>query len=241
MIRIGICDDVKQHRDRLKDLCECYFITHPMEHDYAFFSTGKEVLVYQGESMCLLFLDIEMGESSGLDVLESLRESDMIWRIAFASSHVEHMIDTIDIKTLAFLNKPLQREGVEKCLDIAIRESEQNVSIAFKVLDGNKSVKLGDLIYIQADKHYVNVFARPNGFTGYNSLKQLEEQLQGTTMVRIHKSYLVNMQYINRIMLGEVCMSDGTRLPIGRKYNSSVKESFYRFVKAVTYQRNDIK
>ena len=113
MIFIGICDDEQQHRQYLKELAERYFLEYPKEHAYVEFSSGDEVLAYRGERIHLLFLDIEMGNTSGLDVLDALRENDSVWRIAFASSHPEQRLDTIDMKTLAFLDKPLSYVGVK--------------------------------------------------------------------------------------------------------------------------------
>ncbi len=241
MILIGICDDEKLHRQTITQLCEQFFEEFEQEHTYIEFASGEEVLAYQGDQLHLLFLDIEMGDVSGLDVLDSLRESDKIWRIAFASSHGEQRLDTIDMKTLAFLDKPLSYEGVKKCLEIAIAENARNISATFTLLDGKKDFKLSEIVYIRAEKHYMSVCAKQCDFMGYDSMKQVEEQLQGTTMIRIHKSYLANMQYIKKLTAEEVLMSNGKRLPIGRKYKSVVKEAFYQFVRSVTIGRNGAK
>ena len=241
MVVIGICDDEKLHRNHAISLCEQYFRELPMEHSYVEFASGEEVLAYQGEKIHLLFLDIEMGDTSGLDVLNALREKDPIWRIAFASSHTEQRLDTIDMKTLAFLDKPLQYDGVKKCLTIAIQENAQNVTATFRQLEGERRVELSNIIYIQAEKHYARVCSRQSDFMGYDSMKDYEKQLEGTSVIRIHKSYLVNMQCIQKIFPEEVLMINGDRLPIGRKYNAEVKEKYVNFVKSVTLGRDGIK
>lgn len=239
MIIIGICDDEKMYRAQIIEICEQYFQIHSYEHKYVEFASGEEALAYQGDKILLLFLDIEMGETSGLDVLDRLRESDLVWRIAFASSHKEQMLDTIDLKTLAFLEKPIAYPGVEKCLNIAIREQERNIVAVFTMLDGKKSIELSDLRYVQAEGHYIRVSGKSQNFVGYDSIKQCEEQLQGTTMIRIHKSYLVNLQYVKRIGAKEVIMSDEGRLPVGRKYGSSFREQYLNFVRSVAIGRNE--
>lgn len=215
MILIGVCDDEQMYRFHVIQLCERYFREVALEHAYVEFASGEEVLAYQGDRIHLLFLDIEMGDASGLDVLNRLRESDTIWRIAFASSHGEQRLDTIDMKTLAFLDKLLSYEGVEKCLNIAIAENTTNISATFTFMDGKRDLELSDIVYVRAEKHYVNIYARQSDFMGYDSLKQYEERLHGTTMLRIHKSYLVNMQYIKKLLSDEVLMEDGKKLPMG--------------------------
>lgn len=238
MILIGICDDEEMHRHKIMQLCEQYFQEYTQEHSYIEFASGEEVLAYQGDQIHILFWDIEMGNTSGLDVLNSLRESDRFWRIAFASSHSEQRLDTIDMKTLAFLDKPLSYEGIKKCLQITITENTQNICATFTSLQGKKSVRLSEIVYIRAVKHFAFVYTRQCDFIGFDSIKESEQQLQATTMIRIHKSYLVNMQYIKKLSEEEVLMSDGEKLPIGRKYRFSVKETYYQFVRSVTIGRN---
>ena len=237
MIIIGICDDESKHRQNVINLCERYFTECPLDHKYVEFMSGEEAFSYQGERILLLFLDIEMGETSGLDVLDRLRSSDKIWRIAFASNHGEQRLDTIDLKTLAFLDKPLPYEGVKRCLQIAIKENNENISAFFTLIDGKKSIELSEIAYIQAERHYVSVFTKQDCFMSFDSLKQVEERLCGTSVMRIHKSYLVNMQYVKKMSAEEVIMSDGTRLQIGRRYHSKVKDGYHNYIRSVTIGR----
>lgn len=238
MILIGICDDEQLHRSNVRELCERFFSEFPNEHDYVEFSSGEEVLAYDGERMLLLFLDIQMGEVSGLDILNALREKENVWRIAFISSYVEYRIDTIDLMTLAFLEKPLTYGGVKKCLGIAIRENKENISASFKSLNGSISVEVSDLVYMQAADHYINVHTKSFDFTSYGGIKDYEECLKGMSMIRIHKSYLVNLQYVKSVQSEKVVLTDGRRLPVGRKYNSALRERYSSYIKSVTINRD---
>lgn len=240
MVWIGICDDEEFHRRQIIKHCEYYFESVRQEHCYIEFSSGEEVLAYHGDRLLILFMDIEMGEVSGLGVLEKLRESDLVWRFAFVSNHQEQRLDTIDIKTLAFIEKPIQYAAVEKCMNIAIREHEKNILATFTVFDGKNCVEISDIIYIQADRYYVSIHAKNKSFVGYDGIGQCEEQLQGTSMVRVHKSYLINMQHVHKLSAGEVVMEDGLRLPVGRKYSINVREKYHNFLKSVTVERNDM-
>nr|MCR5461198.1 response regulator [Acetatifactor sp.] len=70
MITIGICDDEEAYRDRIKTICSEYLAEREMECQFTMFSSGEEVLAYQGDRMLLLFLDIEMPGIDGLEVME---------------------------------------------------------------------------------------------------------------------------------------------------------------------------
>ncbi len=239
MFRIGICDDEKSHCERVRGFCDRFFEERAQKYEVLEFYDGRDVLAYDGKRIDLLFLDIEMGEISGLEVLNQLRRSDDVWRIVVVSSHFEERLNTIDTKTLAFLDKPVNYNGIEKCLDVAIRENRQNRIATFSQFDGKRNIELDDILYIQADRHYVSVNLKKGNFVGYDSLKQYEDQFQGTQVIRIHKSYMVNMYHIKKILSEEVIMEDGARIPIGRKYKSELKDTYYEFVRSTTYRRMD--
>ena len=234
---IGICDDEKRDRERLRELCEQYLATRGQEHSFIEFRSGEEVLEYDGEVMQVLFLDIEMKEASGLDVLEKLRGNDLVWRIVFVTSHEELKWDTIDLKTLAFLPKPVEQGGVVKCLETVIRESIENIDVSIKTIDGDCYLKLDEILFVQAQGNYVSIRSSKLQIMGYDSIKKIEEQLSGTTIIRVHKSYLVNLQYVKNINRNDVMMTDGTSIPIGRKYYQETKEAYFAFLKSVTIER----
>ena len=238
MILVGICDDEEIHRRGMRKLCEQYFDEFPYAHDYIEFSSGEEVLLYGGEQIHLLFLDIEMEGVSGLEVMQKLRRNDRVWRIAFVSNHLEQRLDTIDIKTLVFLEKPVQYAGVAKCLNITIQESEKNKTVVFNSLVGKKSLREDEIYYIKAEIHYIDVFTRDEEIMCCDSFKECEQKLVDSAFVRIHRSYLVNMQHIKKLQSEEVLLDDGTKLPVGRRFHASVKETHIKYISGLLRQRD---
>lgn len=238
MITIGICDDEEAYRDRIKTICSEYLAEREMDCQFTMFSSGEEVLAYQGDRMLLLFLDIEMPGIDGLEVMEKLRGNDLIWRIVFVTNHKELQWDTVDLKTLAFLEKPIVVAGVQSCLRTAIRENMENIDVIYKTADGSSCIKLDQIIFIQAKGNYVVICSKEKEITGYDSIKDLEKQITGTTMMRTHKSYLANLQHIRKLLWDEMQMTNGVVLPLGRKYIPAVKDAYNDFIKKVTIDRN---
>lgn len=238
MITIGICDDEKAYRDHIKTLCGSFLDTQNQERQFMEFTSGEEVLSYQGDKIHLLFLDIEMPGMDGLEVMEKVRGNELIWRIVFVTSHKELKWETIDLKTLAFLEKPVDRIGVETCLKTVIRENGENIDVSLKTVDGDCYLKLDQILFIQAQGNYVSVYSKKDEITGYDSIKTMEAQMKGTTMLRTHKSYLANLQYVQKMSGVALQMTNGCSVPIGRKYYQSVKEAYFTFLKKVTIDRN---
>ncbi|MCR5459511.1 MAG: LytTR family DNA-binding domain-containing protein [Acetatifactor sp.] len=238
MITIGICDDEKAYRDHLRKICGSYLDAQKQEFHFVEFTSGEEVLAYQGDKIHLLFLDIEMPGMDGLEVMKKVRSNELIWRIVFVTSHKELKWETIDLKTLAFMEKPIERIGVETCVKTVLRENKENIDISLKTVDGDYYLKLDQILFIQAQGNYVSVYSKKDEITGYDSIKILEAQVKGTTMLRTHKSYLANLQYVEKMSGVVLRMTNGYSVPVGRKYYQSVKEAYFSFIKKITIDRN---
>ena len=239
MFIIGICDDDAYWRNRIRVCCDHSLKKLGQAYRFVEFTSGEEVLAYEGERIHLLFLDIEMTGISGLEVMEACRCNPLFWRIAFVSSHEELRWDTLDLKTLTFLEKPVDDIVIEKCLKAVLREHKANLNVPIRTMDGECHFKVEDIMCIHAQKNYVNLHLKEIDFVGYDSLKKLEEQLQGTTIHRIHRSYLVNLQYLKNVNWAEASLIDGTVLPVGRMYYQSIREAHFAYLKSVTIERID--
>lgn len=115
---IGICDDMKEEAENIKNLCEEFFMKSEWNSSFILFSDGEEVLNYDGERIDLLFLDIEMKEKDGIEVLRELEHSKIVWKVVFVSRHQESVFDAFGIKTLGFEKKPVKYEKIEKWLKV---------------------------------------------------------------------------------------------------------------------------
>ena len=238
MIRIGICDDEDTYRRQIKAICSAYLDARNQKYEFVEFTSGEEVFDYRGEIIHLLFLDIEMPGADGLEVLSKVRRSELIWRIVFVTSHRELKWETVDLKTLAFLEKPLDRVGIETCVKTVMREKQENIEISYKTIKGISTIPVDQIVLVQAQGNYVSIFTENEEISGYSSIKDIEEQTDGTTVIRTHKSYLANLQHVDQMNGTTLQMTNGVSVPVGRKYVFPVKEAYFSFIKSVTIDRN---
>ena len=237
MITIGICDDKEQWRKKLIASC-CSFLNEcGYKYEIVEFYSGEEILTYSGREILLLFLDIEMQGISGIELLNFMRDNPLFWRVVFVSSHEELRFDTIDIKVLSFVNKPFDDIIIAKCIRAAVRENERNKVFSVKTLEGNVVIKADDVKYIKAQKNYVEICCKDKVMSGYDSIKDLEERLKETTLLRIHKSFLVNLQYVSDVTYNGITLLDGTVIPVGRMYYMEYREAYFTYVKMMSIER----
>ena len=240
MLTIGICDDEKQYRDQIIEYCDKFFLKYPMEHKYATFSSGEEVIDFLGERITLLFLDIEMNGLSGIDILNALNDNENVWRIVIVTSHIECQSETIGLKTLSFVVKPLPESIVFKCLQTAISENSENIKLSFKGMNGPIIYLIEDIIFVTAEGHYVRLWTNNGHILVYESLMECKKKFKNTAMLQIHRSYLVNLTHVKRVVSSSVYLSNGEKLPVGRSYAKNVHESYLSFIRKISDRRFEI-
>lgn len=249
MIRIGICDDNKKENLMIQQLCENYFSKCPIEHEYKIFLSGEEVLHFcendnQSDGRIdLLFLDIEMSGISGIEVKDRIVKEHSIWRIVFVSSHLESMQLAFGLKTMGFVIKPAKEEKIHKWLRLVVEDKQGEILVEIpKTMSGNKKyVLLEDIAYIKADGNYTEIYLYENQenppLVVVIKLKELEKEWSHLPIIRVHKSYMVNL--INVVDVGRnVILRDiEEKISIGRSYKEIVKKQYYEYGKQIARRR----
>ncbi len=230
MITIGICDDEPGYRRIIKEFCEQFFEKIEQEHQYIEFASGEEVLSYTGPKLYLLFLDVELGGVDGIEVLKFVQEADWIWRIVFVSSHAEAVWDSFSIKTLEFARKPIAYEQVEKWIQIALRENQENILYEFLTTAGSMYKKMEDIYILEGERNYTYLHTKKEKWLINDSLKRWQEKMDKTTMLRVHRSFLVNMAHIKKWEKETIYMCNGSKISVGRQYAKEAKDTYLSYI-----------
>ncbi|PQJ76322.1 LytR/AlgR family response regulator transcription factor [Polaribacter glomeratus] len=209
-----IIDDEKKARQVLHILVEenCPKITQILEADNLL--SGVELI--KKESPNIVFLDIEMPEHSGLEILNFIEKEVYNFEIIFTTAYSEYAIQAFQLSAIDYLLKPVRPNQVKEAVDKAIaflgnsqinkrlselRESLQNANfkkIGLPNADGIKFVNFNEIISLEADGMYTKV-STVNDSTILVSkpLKFFVDLLQNMkTFYRPHRSFLINLMYI---------------------------------------------
>lgn len=243
---IGICDDNSEARQTIFKLCEEYFRENTIKHEYVFFYSGEEVLLYceqdDNEPIEVLFLDIEMSGISGIDLKNAVLRQDKIWRIVFATNHSESIYNTFSTKTIGFIPKPPSQDKVTKMLVIIIDEMDENIALKIKDYDGKLTeIFMEDIVYFKASGSYTEIVTKAsvdgsgNYILSTKKMGDLEKEMMIYPIIRVHKSYMVNLA--NVIEFGEKILLQNilVEIPVGRAYKEQAK------IKYLQYGKNRIK
>ncbi len=238
MIRIGVCDEDAVFLKSVGD-CVCNaFSEHTSDFAVERFTSGEELVrEHEKERFDILFLDIDMPGMSGFDVASRLREDFFGCFIIFVTSHSELVYESMDFQPFHFIRKscnvPLD-ESIRSIAKKLMKHMKQKQKIILEdFLGRRKDVYIKDIIYIESDRHYVyyHVAGQAEPLRMRESIADCEARYSDHDLVRIHKSYIINLRYVSFLDIGasEVTLgSAGVTLPIG-KSNKNMLDQRYTF------------
>jgi len=197
-------------------------------------SALKEISLHQPQ---LVFLDIEMPHMNGFELIDKLPE--IKFDLIFTTSYDQYAIKAIKCSALDYLLKPIDREELKKAvqkvvhrqqpplpqqLEILLERLHQPVTahlrIAIPTMEGFQMIPIESIISCTSESNYTHFHLKNRQkITACRILKEIEEMLEGRCFVRVHNSYLVNINEIHKYVKGEggyLVMSDETCIDVSR-------------------------
>ena len=226
MLSIAVCDDEVieccNMAKRIKEIMEEIKMPCIIRQ----FQSGGELLQTL-ESFDVVFLDIIMRELDGMKTAQIFREraSDKI--LIFVSSSREYVFEAYDVEAFQYLLKPVDDRKLKSVLQKAVLKTESRLQ-EFIIVSRERQKKklfLDDIYYFEIKGRMVDAHGPEGIFTYYEQMGKLENKLQDKGFFRCHKSYLVNLKYVDRYNRQEVILENGKKIVIAkRRYEQFVRE-----------------
>lgn len=209
----------------IDDLCVLETFTNPLD--------ATELL--QSNTVDLIFLDIEMPQITGIEFIKTIDKKPFF---IFTTAYPEFAIEGFELNAIDYLVKPIRfsrfiksvnraREffKLKKDPSLAARskasEPKENQQYIFVKSDyGNIKIKLEHITYIQGLKDYLKIHLdgeRP--ILTLMNFKDMASKLSNTNFVRVHRSYIINIEKIHSVQRNKVLLQD-VRIPIGESYKT---------------------
>ena len=194
-------------------------------------SSGIEAYnLLNSQAVDLLFLDIEMPEMTGLELTRNLGEKKPI--IVFTTSKKEYAVDAFELNVADYLVKPVTLPrfllAMEKVKEI-FNSNKVGVSIdekEFVFIRDNGILKrliIEDIHFLEAMGDYVKVFTQQKFHAIHTTLKNVEEKLPLNKFIRVHRSYIVALNKIEKIEEGVIVINNKT-VPVADAYRSTLNK-----------------
>lgn len=234
MFYIAICDDEEYFRFREKQLIEKYMNSQGYSCKIDIYQSGKELLERRDilEQYEILFLDINMDEIDGIDTAKEIRKITKEAYIVFVTAFVSYALEGYKVDAVRYLLKDDEclEKAVNECLDAIIYKMNYEVhkkSFAFQ--EGQQTILLDDIMYVESNLHRL-VFHMAGEdsarYTMYGRLDELDVDLRENGFCRIHKSFLVNLKYVDTVERYQVTLVNGERLAVSKARFSETKNEY---------------
>ena len=171
----------------------------------------------------VIFLDISMRGQNGMELARKIREKEKDVILVFVTSDASYVFDGYEVGAYRYLMKPVDEEKLCEILDYARKQKEVEEENYILVKKDSQSVRINlkDIIYIEAQKHYVNLCMENkesiNIKIAFTELLQ-ETQEKSDTILLTHRSYAVNIEKVVRIGRTECVLSDSSVIPVSRSF-----------------------
>ena len=235
MIKIAFCGDDMEVLHQMNELLDRYRVERNEDITYAAFQSPFELLteIEKGIRPDILFLDVVMPGQNGMDVAKEIRQYDTNMKIIFLTSSPEFAVESYSVGAYFYQLKPIWEESFFRLMDavLAEREKKKKNSLILRSKDGITRIDLQQLEYCEVLGRKL-LFHLENGavLESAGSLDDLAGQLmQYSNFFRPHRSFLVNMEYIQNISSRSIKMVNDAEIPIPHGKCSEIKNTYIEY------------
>lgn len=227
-----IVDDEEMSRNAMKHLIEQVNFLNLVKICEGSLDAVK---ILEKEKIDVVFLDIEMPDMTGMELIKFLKTRPLI---ILTTSHKEYALDAFDCNVVDYLVKPVSLtrflQSADKAKELFENSKTQLESVNkdyFFVKNNSVMNKLfiKDILWIEAMGDYVTVNATNKKFTLHTTLKAIEEKIPANKFVRVHRSFIVAVDNISAVEDTIICINNKL-IPVGALY----KEAFMKRLNLLT-------
>lgn len=236
MIHIAICDDSKQERQILAALFKRYQELHATPLQIHIFQNGFSLLdaIDQGKRFDITILDILMPGENGIEIARNIRASGTDTEIIFLTSSPEYAVDSYEVKAQNYLLKPVTEEKFFASIDSILAELDEKDTASFIIYTTEKQysrIRVSSLVYGEVTHRTITLhLADQTMISAVMTFTEFQDILKAyPDFIYPHRSYAVNMNYIQYVTKSDIILTDGQKIPLSRNNYAKISEQFLNF------------
>ncbi len=225
-MNIAIVDDEVIWQKTVKEYLLNYFQDITPEIDI--YSSGRDFLETKKEYN-IVFMDIELRDESGFDISLEYKQIFPDVLLVIITTHAELSRMGYRVNAFRYIDK-LHLEELDEAMNSMEKRWLQDEKISLHLNTGDDiKISCKDIYYIEADNHNVVVKTRNQSFVCCEKIYELQKQLEKNGFYLIHRAYLINMRYVEKMSSKELKMNTGVELPISRRKYSEFSQNYIKW------------
>lgn len=227
MIKIAICDDDTYICSEIESIIRNLRKKSIVEMETEVFYSGESLInfIKNEYKFDLIFLDIEMGTTTGIEVGNKIRNEfdDYISKIVFITSKDGYEQQLFDIQPLNFIKKPINHEKLKACISLAIKLLDiDNKTFEYKKGYNLIKVNIKEILYFESKRKQIKIATHSNEDYFYDTLENIRKKLP-KTFVMPHGSFLINFNKVERVTKEFVFLKNGLQIPISQRNLKTIR------------------
>ena len=232
MISVYLCDDNPVLLEKYQKILLKTAEKHNIRIKTKLFHHGEQLLFDLSEApneADIIYLDILMEPLNGIEAAKKLRNLGCRAEIIFLTSSEQYVFDSFEVSPMYYLLK--EDTTVSKFEEIFLRAIgllNKKQKEVFVCESGSvvKQIPLDSISYFEIKNRVVTVHFEGGEFDFYSSMERLENELKDRSFTRTHRSFMINLKYVDRIEKDEITLVTGERIPLGTTYAKAIKLAF---------------
>ena len=224
MFSIALCEDNSLQREELKNNLSKVLDEIGVEYKLLTFETGEDLLREYPENLDMLFLDIQMGELTGMETARKVRKYDDKVEIIFITALWDYIQKGYEVRAFRYLIKPVKfkelQEQVTACVENILHKRHTYITIKDK--NNVLKIRTEDILFLETFERKVIIHTNSQDYIVKMSMNKLEKELNNKGFFRCHTSYIVNLIKIEEIKKDYLLINKFT-LPVSKHRMKNLK------------------
>lgn len=221
---IAILEDEASCCKQLESTLKSWSIKHNIMISVSCYETGKSLLSDNFRKYKLIFLDIDMPETSGMETARELRQNGYNSYIIFVTAHNEYVYEGYHVRALDYILKPITQKTLENCLNPVLHELKSSTYI-LRTATSIEKIPYSSIIAFATQGHYIEIITKQYTYRQKISLKVLK-QLLPEDFVQCHRTLIVNINHVVKLDGKNLHLTNQSVYPISKQYMESVQNAF---------------
>ena len=240
-MKIAICEDVSEDEVILRSYLSRYAAAHGLCVIIDGYNGPEEFLLAQPQNYYdIIFLNIFFTEShlNGIELAVEIRDKQVMSLLVFVSDSTDYAYESYDIGAVHYLLKPIAFTGFSKAMNRCVNLLEDYGHTIYIKLAGGPQLKLWqrDIMYIESFDRIAVIHTQGGTYQVYLRMKELSSMLDPILFVRVQRSYIVNLRFIQNLKSNFVVLKNGMQISLGRSLRDSVKKKYQEYLQILSGQ-----
>lgn len=230
-MNIFLCDDDPVYLQALYDSVSAYMAEHHLPYAITSCTDPAQALSTRSR-FDMAFLDIQIGEQNGISVAEALREQNEKLILFFITNFDAYQDDAMDLQAFRFFTKPFSPERLRSGLDKAMEYLDgTQIDLYLSGSDLVRRMLVDDILYLTRSGRNVRLFSQDGPLDLRMRYDDVCAQLPQRFFYPVHKSFFVNVHYIQEYRYTAVTLTDGTHIPVAPRRQAEFHQYWFNYLK----------